>query len=243
MAYVALEDVEITIGSCLLRRGEMGAEVVLSNSKSVSITFPESCVLEQLSLSLDVVAKDVLISAAWGSPDIIGPNSLPVAITNLRKVLELDNIKILNVPRKGYKLELPSDLSCSEQQTSDAQSPNEIQFPKGAVSDCYPTDSSHSLRQQPQVFSLPFLMAWVSCGLSLSVLMLMVFYVALSWVRLDCQPLNIPSFNGNICVVKGDDLSDFSVTSSHINLNPESRYFYSAASGLVELSKLEAQND
>lgn len=105
---VQLNDIHLPIGSCILKRTEAGAEIILGNGKSFSITLPESCILETLINKPNAIStKDELIVAAWGSPDIIGPNSLPVAITNLRKVLELDNIKIINVPRKGYKTHIP----------------------------------------------------------------------------------------------------------------------------------------
>ena len=103
-----LENLNTSIGNCLLQRNESGAELILSNKKSFSITAPESCILETLIKNDKLIStKEELVIAAWGSPDIIGSNSLPVAITNLRKVLKLDNIKIVNIPRKGYKLNIP----------------------------------------------------------------------------------------------------------------------------------------
>ncbi|MEZ8996374.1 transcriptional regulator [Vibrio sp. 10N.222.54.A1] len=103
-----LENLNTSIGNCLLQRNESGAELILSNKKSFSITAPESCILETLIKNDKLIStKEELVISAWGSPDIIGSNSLPVAITNLRKVLKLDNIKIINIQRKGYKLNIP----------------------------------------------------------------------------------------------------------------------------------------
>lgn len=107
-----LENLNTSIGNCLLQRNESGAELILSNKKSFSITAPESCILETLIKNDKLIStKEELVIAAWGSPEIIGSNSLPVAITNLRKVLKLDNIKIVNIPRKGYKLNIPESES------------------------------------------------------------------------------------------------------------------------------------
>lgn len=100
-----------SIGGVLLQRNEQRAELILSNNKSFSITLPESAILESLISSYPSIStKESLISSAWGSPDTIGPNSLPVAITNLRKVLKLDNINIVNTPRVGYKIDIAHSI-------------------------------------------------------------------------------------------------------------------------------------
>lgn len=109
------DTITLTIGDCVLKRTEAGAEIMLKNGKAFSITIPESYVLTKLvEGNGEVVTKDNLIIEGWGRVDIIGPNSLPVAITNLRKVLELVSVKIINVPRKGYRIYLPKEKNGKE---------------------------------------------------------------------------------------------------------------------------------
>ena len=103
-----VESFEVPLGSYTFKRDESGARLTLKDGKSFSITLPESRILYKLSQTPnDVVDKNTLILEAWGSAEIIGPNSLPVAITNLRKVLKLNNIQIINSPKKGYYIQIP----------------------------------------------------------------------------------------------------------------------------------------
>ncbi|HHX8330437.1 hypothetical protein AOR11_21975 [Vibrio alginolyticus] len=184
------DNVKLPIGNCVLQRDESGAQLILSNQKSFSITLPESCILETLiqkQKEESISTKEELIIAAWGNPNIIGPNSLPVAITNLRKVLELDSIKIVNVPRKGYKIHIP------EFETS-LDPPKQIKSPRYNHFSCPLKRTSIRFYQ------------WTLWGLSstlLSVLIISYFYF---WHEFDIVNVNLNNQSSQICLTKKDEL-------------------------------------
>lgn len=96
-----------TIGNCVLVKDEIISEIRLNSGGTFSLTHPESAILRLLIQHQgEVVSKHDLVIAGWIRPDIIGVNSLPVAITNIRKVLKLADVDIINIPRVGYKLEV-----------------------------------------------------------------------------------------------------------------------------------------
>lgn len=81
------------------------------NGQKHSISMPESEILKVLIKNKNIaVKKETLIIAAWKNPDYIGVNSLPVAISNIRKIIKNDNIKIVSIPKIGYKLTYCNDL-------------------------------------------------------------------------------------------------------------------------------------
>ena len=213
MATNGTECFDLRIGNCLLKRNESGAQILLDNEKSFSITIPESSVLRRLvEEDGEVVSRDELIVDGWGRPDIIGPNSLPVAITNLRKILDLNNIKITNVPRKGYRIDL------SEIQWAQAQEPSSqgIAIP--------PPDNKDT--------SFPTLYEtwWERAKLTIAIGALLfclyaAFYIVFSWVRVDCQK----SGKATLCSIQGDY-----VDPSIVN-GKEGRFFYSSQSDLMEV--------
>ena len=78
---------------------------IIINNHPYPISIPESKILQLLIKNTNkAIDKNSLIVAAWGHPDFIGPNSLAVAISNIRKILKHDDIVIINTPRVGYKL-------------------------------------------------------------------------------------------------------------------------------------------
>ncbi|MFA0289314.1 MULTISPECIES: transcriptional regulator, partial [unclassified Vibrio] len=180
----------LPIGNCILHRDESGAQLMLSNQKSFSITLPESCILETLIKKEQLIStKEELIIAAWGSPDIIGPNSLPVAITNLRKVLDLDSIKIVNIPRKGYKIHIP------EFETS-LDPPRDIKLPRHSKFSCPLKKATNHLK----------LYQWTFIGLSsttLAVLLISYFYFR---YELEVVNVNLNNQSSQICLTKKDEL-------------------------------------
>ncbi|MGF1719096.1 helix-turn-helix domain-containing protein [Vibrio kyushuensis] len=102
------QQTQYRLGKCILVKDDSTSEIRLQNGKSFSLTHPESAILRCLyEHDGNVVSKYDLIIAGWGRPDIIGSNSLPVAMTNIRKILKLVEVEITNVPRIGYKLEIP----------------------------------------------------------------------------------------------------------------------------------------
>ncbi|WP_430541292.1 winged helix-turn-helix domain-containing protein, partial [Vibrio tubiashii] len=209
MATNGTECFDLRIGNCLLKRNESGAQILLDNEKSFSITIPESSVLRRLvEEDGEVVSRDDLIVDGWGRPDIIGPNSLPVAITNLRKILDLNNIKITNVPRKGYRIDL-SEIQWAQPQEPSLQ---ETALP--------PPDNKAPLYET----------WWERAKLAIAIGALLfclyaAFYIVFSWVRVDCQK----SGKATLCSIQGDY-----VDPSIVN-GKEGRFFYSSQSGLMEV--------
>ncbi|CAH7149403.1 Winged helix-turn-helix transcriptional regulator [Vibrio chagasii] len=191
MLRTQLDSIKLPIGNCVLQRDDSGAQLILSNQKSFSITLPESCILEALIQKEESIStKEELIIAAWRNPDIIGPNSLPVAITNLRKVLELDSIKIVNVPRKGYKIHIP------EFETS-LDPPKQIKSPR-----------SHN-------FSCPFkkksnnylgLYQWALVSLSSTILAVFIISYFYFWHEFDIVSINVNNQSNQVCLTKKDEL-------------------------------------
>lgn len=190
MLRAHLENLKLPIGNCILQRDESGAQLILSNQKSLSITLPESCILETLIKKEQLIStKEELIIAAWGNPDIIGPNSLPVAITNLRKVLDLDSIKIVNIPRKGYKIHIP------EFETS-LDPPRNIKLPRHSSFSCPLKKTTNNLK----------LYQWAFIGLSsttLAVILLSYFYFR---YELEVVNVNLNNQSNQICLTKKDEL-------------------------------------
>lgn len=78
---------------------------IIINNQPYPISVPESKILQLLIKNTNKsIDKNSLIVSAWDHPDFIGPNSLAVAISNIRKILKYDDIIIINTPRIGYKL-------------------------------------------------------------------------------------------------------------------------------------------
>ncbi|MCG9579619.1 winged helix-turn-helix domain-containing protein [Vibrio tubiashii] len=213
MATNGTECFDLRIGNCLLKRNESGAQILLDNEKSFSITIPESSVLRRLvEEDGEVVSRDDLIVDGWGRPDIIGPNSLPVAITNLRKILDLNDIKITNVPRKGYRIDL-SEIQWAQAQESSSQ---ETALP--------PPDNKET--NFPPLYET----WWERAKLAIAIGALLfclyaAFFIVFSWVRVDCQK----SGKATLCSIQGDN-----VDPSIVN-GKEGRFFYSSQSGLMEV--------
>ncbi|MDH5929939.1 winged helix-turn-helix domain-containing protein [Vibrio splendidus] len=197
MLRAQLDNVKLPIGNCVLQRDESGAQLLLSNQKSFSITLPESCILETLIQKEEFIStKEELIIAAWGNPDIIGPNSLPVAITNLRKVLELDSIKIVNVPRKGYKIHIP------EFETS-LDPPKQIKLPR-----------SNYLR----------LYQWALVGLSSTILSVLIISYFYFWHEFDIVNVNVNNQSSQICLTKKDELKFILASQNNLASQPQKNY-------------------
>lgn len=186
-----LEDLQTPIGNCLLKRSDSGAELILGNQKSFSITLPESCILEALIKNdRQMSTKEELIIAAWGSPEIIGPNSLPVAITNLRKVLELDNIKIINIPRKGYKVHVP-DFELTPEHEKPLETLNFGTFPHS---------EEKKSRSQPHFYQ------WLYTGVSSTALALVILSYFYFWHTFDFVKVNINNQSEQICLTEKNEL-------------------------------------
>ncbi|MBN3491880.1 winged helix-turn-helix domain-containing protein [Vibrio neptunius] len=205
-----IDSFRIPFGNCILCRSDTGAEIILDANKSFSITLPESSVLKKLITEKgNVVSKDDLIVEAWGRPDVIGPNSLPVAITNLRKVLEMDNMKIVNVPRKGYRLDLSEHEPTLESVEKESKNINlgilESNLISGSISK----------------------VKLYLCFISTMVTLYSVFYIVFSWVNLDCYT----DSKTTVCTIEGEEFNP------QIMNNKSGHYFYSSHSGLMEVEQ------
>ncbi|MCC2525794.1 winged helix-turn-helix domain-containing protein [Vibrio coralliilyticus] len=181
------EEQSFSVGSCTLKIREHSSDIIHGNGNRYSITIKEGEVLKNLLLShKEVCTKDELIRAAWGNPEAIGSNSLPVAISNLRKVLEPESIKIVNVPKKGYKLSF-SETSNTEHKIKG--------HPKS--SDAPSMDSAPlSHDREPIKMSLARkLFAFFSAATTL----LILTYTAFSWVSVSCSIDN----GTRVCAIDG----------------------------------------
>lgn len=208
-----IDNLTLPIGCCSLERTESGAQVILENGKAFSITFPESLILQKLVENEgEVITKQELIVAAWGRPEIIGANSLPVAITNLRKILELSNIKITNLPRKGYKIDIPV---CVEKELSDSLEAEHLSIPQLLNQ----TAEQGVLKQA--IETLKFYASFVLLAFSSYA----VVYIAFSWVKIDCYELGEVS----VCSIKGES------PSKSLLEGKKGQFYYSKQSGLVEV--------
>lgn len=98
----------MTITNIYFNKSKLSTEdrpEIIINNTTYPISVPESKILQLLIENNNKsVDKNTLIIAAWEHPDFIGPNSLAVAVSNLRKILNNDDIKITNTPRIGYKI-------------------------------------------------------------------------------------------------------------------------------------------
>ncbi|AXN30598.1 winged helix-turn-helix domain-containing protein [Vibrio coralliilyticus] len=204
-----IDSFSLPVGNCILCRSDTGAQIMLDANKSFSITIPESSVLKKLITEKDsVVSKDDLIVEAWGRPDIIGPNSLPVAITNLRKVLEMDNIKIVNVPRKGYRLDFSEHESILKPVEKESNNLEPLVFEANPISESISKAKLYL------------------CFLTIIITLYSVFYIVFSWVSLDCHTYNNKA---TVCTVKGETFNPKIVNGK------SGHYFYSSHSGLMEV--------
>ncbi|WP_394247015.1 transcriptional regulator [Vibrio profundi] len=168
---------KFTIGRCILVKDESTSEIRFDNGKSISLTYPESSILRCLYEHRGkVVNKHDLIVAGWGRPDTIGSNSLPVAITNIRKVLKLAEIEIVNVPKVGYKLDIPK-LSNGLKEDS-----NEIEEQR---------ETTTQVRRNISLSRICLLSSICILG-SLFMVSLFTF---MAWVRVDCHIIK----NATVC--------------------------------------------
>lgn len=207
MNKISIDNLILPIGSCRLERSESGAKVILENGKALSITLPESCILQKLLESRgEVISKHDLIVSAWGAPEVIGVNSLPVAITNLRKILEISNIKIINIPRKGYKIDIPE----AERQTSSTQPQNDEEIPT----------SQAGCLDKMKVFAALCSLLFFSYA---------ILYVAFSWVTVDCQFID----QATVCSIRGDQPTGKQV---ELIEGKQGSYYYSPQWGFMEVS-------
>lgn len=74
------------------------------------LSLAESAILDfLLKKNGEYSSKEELLNVGWDSRPI-SSNSLPVAITNLRKVLSDKDVGIINTPRVGYAIKIYSEM-------------------------------------------------------------------------------------------------------------------------------------
>ncbi|GAD77816.1 winged helix-turn-helix domain-containing protein [Vibrio azureus] len=211
--------IEISFGSSTLKRDENGAYIILNNGKSISITIPESYILHKLiKQKNELVYRDELVIDAWGSIDIIGPNSLPVAITNLRKILDFDNIKIVNIPKQGYMIKLPEPKIVTE-----------VQLDEDELEALSEINTLNIDRRSPNHYSIyKTKRLYLTLFIFLSCLYI-IFYLALSWISLGCQSVG----NNSICFIDGENID----INNDIFSSLTDGSYYSARSGLIQINE------
>jgi len=216
MTKPIIDNLTLPIGCCTLERTESGAQVILNNGKAFSITFPESLILQKLVENEGVViTKHDLIVSAWGRPEIIGANSLPVAITNLRKILELSSIKITNIPRKGYKIDMPEphvEIETEQERTETDLITSQVVI--------HPPDHGvlKGVSDKLKLYVSFILLAFTGY---------IVVYTAFSWVKIDCYDMG----QASVCSIKGESPSNSLIEGK------KGQFYFSKQSGLVEVSK------
>ena len=153
--------------------------ISFANGQRMSINCSEAMVLKELILHHgEVVPRKLLVRCGWGREEAIGCNSLAVAVSNLRKIVALDGVSIINVPRLGYRLEI---AKCEKELV---------------VS----TVEKHRLDKQPTRLAPLRSGVAIVCGLLLLFwLISIVFYLYRSWVFVDCVDLE----NNIACDVGG----------------------------------------
>ncbi|SON51955.1 winged helix-turn-helix domain-containing protein [Vibrio tapetis] len=210
-----LMHLEVPVGDYVLKRTDVSAELVLGNGSSFSITIPESCILNKLLQNENkVVTKESLILEAWGCADIIGPNSLPVAITNLRKILKLANVTIVNIPRKGYLIELPDVYINAPVENSS----HKVQVKSD------PTE--HSLKYSSKQTSHDYIssFSFYSSLVIIMFLLYVLFYIKLSWVEEECIMFD----EGSVCFIKGNGPNMTTINKQ------KGSYYFSQSTGMIK---------
>ncbi|CAH7151178.1 Winged helix family transcriptional regulator [Vibrio chagasii] len=216
-----IENFEVKLGNYIFRRDESGAKLELRDGKSFSVTLPESRILYKLIQTPgDVVDRDTLILEAWGSAEIIGSNSLPVAITNLRKVLRLENIQIINSPKKGYYIQIPEyniDSNYVELRDNIAN--------KNKNKNKNQHDEIEKISQSNNDGTWPFWSMYLSI-FSIFLSIYVIFYTWLSWVEDECASFE----KGTVCYIKEDHPPD------PLDFNDKvGNFFYSTGSGWIKV--------
>ncbi|MFC5077881.1 hypothetical protein VTH8203_03940 [Vibrio thalassae] len=206
-----IDELTMKIGICVLERSDSGAQIIMKNGKTFSITLPESCLLERMATEQGkVISKHDLIVSAWGRPETIGSNSLPVAITNLRKILEFSNTKIVNVPRKGYKIEIPEDA------VKEHDSP--------ILTDSINIEKTDKIENIKPTFS--YTLKIYASFISLLLIGYSLLYITFSWVHVDCIEIG----KASVCSLRNENPDLTNIKASNGN------FYYSHKSGLIEFS-------
>lgn len=150
------------------------------------ITLPEANILKKLHSDIDsLIPRKELELAGWGEDNSIGVNSLAVAISNLRKILKLGGVKIVNEPKRGYKIVLSdADVPISEIFTIDkTHIDNEISNNK---------TEKYKNGKIIKIVCILFLMS-ITCTF--------VFYFSMSWVYVKCESI----FNNDVCYLTSQE--------------------------------------
>ncbi|MEZ9648104.1 transcriptional regulator [Vibrio sp. 10N.261.52.C2] len=135
---------------------------ISETSEDFTLSQSEYLILSRLEQVSDVCSKEDLIESGWGNPDRVGENSLPVAISNLRKVLNNSSMSIVNISRKGYIL-------TGSGQADEKSKP--------------PLNTSRNSMKKPVLISIS--------GLAITIVSLIVLTEVYSnWVKVECSFIN-----------------------------------------------------
>ena len=145
------------------------------------ITIPEAYILKKLHSNVDsLISRKELEIAGWGENNSTGVNSLAVAISNLRKILKLGGIKIVNEPKRGYKIVINIETNPNESLSSNVEDNHD---------DSVNEKSKNS-----------FLLIFTSITM-LSLSILLIFYFYISWVDVKCETI----FSNNVCYLSSQE--------------------------------------
>ncbi|MFM2607262.1 helix-turn-helix domain-containing protein [Vibrio chagasii] len=168
---------------CILRTDPPVTLVIKKSGNRFTISNAESHILQKLIEHKEVVSKDELLAVGWDNPEAIGENSLPVAVSNLRKVLKNEGLDITNLPRRGYKIDITSAEVCESPEINDKR-------PRGARIKLKLTALQKVLRK-----TIVFILAL------LTLLLLHISFTMIEgWVSVDCdnnKKVKMCQFEGN----------------------------------------------
>ena len=182
-----IQDSELNFADCVLHTHSNGAELVIKNGRSYTVTAREGVILSVLVKNQGtVIGKDELITAAWGNPETIGSNSLPVAISNLRRILQPEGINIINVPRQGYRLMFDAQSQAQENENDNPNNSNSQQQRNKSSYEQEPLTQGfdHAQQQTASKVSAVRYVSVVVCAICTCIL---IFYLWFSWVDIRCQ--------------------------------------------------------
>lgn len=176
------------------------------------ITLPEANILKKLHSDIDsLIPRKELELAGWGEDNSIGVNSLAVAISNLRKILKLGGVKIVNEPKRGYKIVLSdADVPISEIFTIDkTQIGNEIS------------------NNKPEKYKNGRIIKIGLISLLISFSSIFIFYFSMSWVYVKCESI----FNNEVCYLTSQE-NDL----GKIKFNKNSKIYFASSDEYVEVA-------
>ncbi|MEZ9317738.1 winged helix-turn-helix domain-containing protein [Vibrio crassostreae] len=179
------------------------------------ITLPEAYVLKRLQSDMGLlIPKKELELAGWGDVNSVGINSLAVAISNLRKILNLGGVKIVNEPKRGYKIVL-NDVVISVSGMSATEKSNLASKHLGVGVEQF--GSGDVIK----IFLIAFFVSFS---------IIIIFYLSVSWVSVKCEPI----FNNYVCYLASQEGE-----LGKIKFNNDRKIYFASSEEYIEVSDVE----